>query len=400
MNLADTPRLASVTVETRLAAAPVLLLTGARGVGKHALLAQLLPAHATLSLDDLTTLADARAAPDALVRRAPRLKVREAQPEPAVLAAAVRAARESPGAGGVVLTASAEMEVAPEMEDVVARVRLWPLTRSERLGLGVGGLWGDLLDSEPDGWYELVQEVGGEEANWREEVAVGGFPALVDREEREREEWLADRVNRWLEHDLRELSSIDDLLGMHRLMRAACGRLGEVANQAELSRETGISAPTVYRYLKLLEASYQLVRLEPYPVPGTRRTVRTPKLYWVDPALALFLGGGDAPRAGHLENLVLGDLLAWRDAQLAPAALHYWRTHQGEEVDFVVEQGGRLLAVEVRATSQLTTDDARDLHLFRRQHADRFLGALVLHTGEETYWLSDGVLAVPWWRVL
>ena len=115
------------------------------------------------------------------------------------------------------------------------------------------------------------------------------------------------------------------------------------------------------RYLDLLETSYQLVRLEPYSVNRTKRLIKAPKLYWTDAGLALHLGDEDGPGGAHLENLVLSDLLAWRDAEPARPSVLYWRTAGGEEVDFVLERRGRLLALEVRATPRPNHRDARHL---------------------------------------
>ena len=183
-------------------------------------------------------------------------------------------------------------------------------------------------------------------------------------------------------------------------MRAVCLRLGNLANQAELGRDTGVPRPTVHRYLNLLETSFQLVRLEAYSVNRTRRLVKSPKLYWSDAGLALHLGGGAEPTRAHLENLVLGDLLVWREGQIPRPEILYWRTATELEVDFVIERGERLLPVEVKATARPGSSDVRGIAAFRDEYAERFAGGLLLHAGEEVQWLADRVLAAPWYRVL
>ena len=132
-------------------------------------------------------------------------------------------------------------------------------------------------------------------------------------------------------------------------MRAACLRMGNLVNQAELGRDVALPQPTVSRYLNLLETSYLLVRLPAYAVNRTKRLIKAPKLYWGDTGVAMHLTQEQEPRGAHLENLVLHDLLAWRDARLDRAELFYWRTAIGEEVDFVIESGDRLLPIEVKA---------------------------------------------------
>ena len=111
---------------------------------------------------------------------------------------------------------------------------------------------------------------------------------------------------------------------------------------AALARDVAIPRATAHRYLGLLEASFQLVRLQPYSVNRTRRLVKGPKLYWCDTGLAMHLSGDATPQGAQFENLVLSDLLAWRDAQIPRPEILYWRTATDLEVDFVIEHGRRL----------------------------------------------------------
>jgi predicted AAA+ superfamily ATPase len=212
--------------------------------------------------------------------------------------------------------------------------------------------------------------------------------------------WFDGYTRTYLERDLQELSTVTSLVDFRRLMRAACLRLGNLVQQTELGRDVGLPQPTIHRHLALLETSYQLVRVPPYAVNRTKRLIKTPKLYWCDTGLALHLAGETEPRGAHLENLILADLLAWRDSQVPRPEILYWRTSTGEEVDFVLEWRGRLLPIEVKATAQPRLADARGLLSFRAEYPDLARTALLLHTGTETAWIAEGVLAAPWWKVI
>ena len=135
-------------------------------------------------------------------------------------------------------------------------------------------------------------------------------------------------------------------------MRAACLRMGQLLNQAELGRDVALPQATVHRYLNLLETSYLLVRLPAYAVNRTKRLIKSPKVYWGDTGVALHLTQEYSPRGAHLENIVLHDLLTWRNARLTHAEIFYWRTAIGEEVDFVIEAGERLLPIEINSTGR------------------------------------------------
>jgi predicted AAA+ superfamily ATPase len=142
------------------------------------------------------------------------------------------------------------------------------------------------------------------------------------------------------------------------------------------------------------------VRLPAYAVNRTKRLIKAPKLYWGDTGVALHLAEGVEPGGAHLENLVLSDLLAWRDARLERAEVSYWRTAIGEEVDFVIEAGGHLLPVEVKASARPRLGDAAHLRAFRTEYGKKARAGLLLHSGSTLEWLAPDVLAAPWWRVL
>jgi len=184
-------------------------------------------------------------------------------------------------------------------------------------------------------------------------------------------------------------------------MAATCERLGQLVNQTELGRDVQLPQPTVRRWLNLLEASYQLVRLPAYAVNRTKRLIKTPKAYWSDTGLALHIAKAAAPGGAHLENLVLGDLLAWREGCVSDRPdLFYWRTAAGEEVDLVVERGMELLGIEVKATSRPRASDAAHLRTFRDEYGEQVRGCLLLHAGDSVEWLGPRILAAPWWRVV
>ena len=203
-----------------------------------------------------------------------------------------------------------------------------------------------------------------------------------------------------MERDLLGLSAISGLPDFRRLMRAACHRLGQLVNQTELGRDVALPQPTVRRYLNLLETSHLLVRIAPFAVNRTKRLIKSPKLYWADTGVALHLAQGTKPGGAHLENIVLHDLLAWRDARLDYADIFHWRTTLGEEVDFIIKTGETLLPIEIKATTRPRLRAAAHLRTFRAEYGEQARAGLLLHAGDAIEWIAPDVLAAPWWRVL
>lgn len=403
------PRAAAAAVERALRVAPVVVLLGARQTGKTTLVRSLpqLADRPYLTLDDFDLRAQAEVDPDSVVGRAPALVLDEVQRSRDLLIAVKRAVdRDRPRKPGrFVLTGSANLLMMKRIGETLAGravyVTLWPFTRRERFGLGRAGAWSELLGARFAKWREVLAAHAGPPEDWRDAARLGGFPVpaheLADDEARAL--WFSGYVQTYLERDLQALRAVENLADFRRLMRAACLRIGGLLNQTELGRDAGISQPQAQRFMNVIEASYQAIRLPSYSVNRTRRLIKAPKLYWGDSALALHLGGETEPRGAHLENLVLTDLLAWRDVQARRPEILYWRTAAGQEVDFVVETPKRLLPIEVKAAVRAMPADAKGLETFLDEYADAADGALLLYGGTETFPLSKRVLAAPWWAV-
>lgn len=401
------PRALGDVLEHALRTSPVVVLGGSRQTGKSTLarLGAGGKSRSYLSLDDVDVLDRAQRAPDALVRDAPALTLDEVQRAPELLRAVKRAVDEARTPGRFLLTGSANLLLMKRVSETLAGravyLTLRPMTRLELAGRGTAGAWSELFRLDDRAWPQLLR--GRQDGDdWRDVARRGGYPTPAHHLRRapERSLWHAGYTQTYLERDLRDLSAVDSLPAFRRLMRAACLRIGNLVNQTELGRDVGLPQPTVSRHLDLLEVSYLLVRLPAFAVNRTSRLIKTPKLYWNDTALALHLAGEDNPRGAHLENLVLGDLLAWSAGLLDAPQVMFWRTASGREVDFVVEWKDELLPIEVKAGPRPRTADVDGLRAFREEYGRRVRAGLLLHTGDAVSWLADGVLAAPWWSVI
>ncbi len=399
-------RLAASDLRERLRVMPVVVVTGARQTGKTTLTRNLVsPERRYASLEEPESIRLARRDPQVLLGDAP-LTLDEVQRVPEVLSAIKTAVDERRNPGRFLLTGSANLLLMRRVSESLAGratyLTLWPMTRREQRGSGRAGLWSELLGAPADEWPELLREEPGEPEDWRALARRGGFPtpALHLRSAAERRIWFEGYERTYLERDLRDLVQVASLGDFGMLTRAAAHRLGAILNQSELARDVSLPQPTAHRYLNLLETSYMVVRLPAYARNRTKRLVKSPRLYWSDPGLALHLAGDPEPTGAHLENIVLHDLLAWCETHPARVGLFYWRTVGGAEVDLVVEAGGRLLPIEVKATTRPGFGDARYLITFRREYPEEALPGLLLHDGDAVRWIADGVLAAPWWRVV
>jgi len=392
-----------------MTAQPVAMVMGARQTGKSTLVAH---AESTagmlrLTLDDLDTRTQALSDPEGLVSRAERMAIDEVQRAPELLIAIKRTVDLDRRPGRFVLTGSANLlAMKPVHESLAGRasyVPLWPLTRRERLGLGVAGVWQAFFDTPQAQWRDLIASQHVPRESWQHAVRQSHYPPVVVGcfSADQQADWLQGYLDTFLARDVAELSAIAKPLDLLRLMRAACTALGQPEHQAAWAQTTGLSASTVSRWTDLLEVTYQLVRVPAYSVNRTSRLTKKPKQYWSDTAMALQLAGNPAPTGAHLENLVLNDLQAWCGSRSQRPVVHHWRTATQRKVDFVVEMpNGSVLPIEVKATTAPGVGDAIGLRAFLDEYRDMAVGGLLLHGGDDVIVLGRGIIAAPWWKVL
>jgi predicted AAA+ superfamily ATPase len=166
--------------------------------------------------------------------------------------------------------------------------------------------------------------------------------------------------------------------------------------------------PTATEYLKLLEAVFLVMRLPAWGTTIRARVANAPKVHIVDSGVATHLlrltpeklasrDSASLSQFGHLlETFVVGELIrevSWLDEVVSCG---HWRTHDGREVDLVVERGdGGVLAFEVKASGQMASHDARHLRHLRDALGERFLAGVALYTGAHAYRLDDRLYAAP-----
>lgn len=322
---------------------PVWLLLGPRQVGKSSLLLRCSPSHEFVNLDDLDVRERANRDPTLFVRTLrPPFVIDEIQYAPALLSpikGMVDAGDLEPGA--IRLTGSQNFRVMQGVAETLAgRVAILNL-----LGLGdeeklVSG------PLPPDVCFAGLLETG--------------FPPLFGVPEgAARDLYLSSYVQTYIERDVRELLRIGKRRAFETFVRLAALRTGQVVNVEDLSRDVGVSPATVREWLSVLEDSFLVRLVTPYFTNRTRRLTKSPKLYFLDAGLAAWLGGWRSieqarlgPMGGALfETQVFGGILRHFRHRALDVAIHFWRTRDGQEIDFLVEHGGKVWPVEVKLGS-------------------------------------------------
>jgi uncharacterized protein len=196
-----------------------------------------------------------------------------------------------------------------------------------------------------------------EEILWR-----GGFPELWRDREMEPRLFYSSYTATYLERDVRLSLQVGSLRDFERFLRACALRSGQLLNLTELGRDVGIAGSTARDWLSVLEASSQVMLLEPYFNNPTRRLIKSPKLYFRDTGLLCFLLGleypaalASSPLSGAVwETFVLGQILRSRAILGSAGQVFFWRDTHDTEVDFVIEQNGRVRLIEAKWAEHLS----------------------------------------------
>jgi uncharacterized protein len=329
---------------------PVIFVTGARQVGKTTLLTHHLPNAQYLTLDDPAVAEHAEGAPASFIDslRTPSI-LDEVQYAPSIFRNLKLAADRSKKPGTFYLTGSQRFPlmrgVSESLAGRVGLLHLPTLTHAELVNAGRGA---DLFES----------------------VFTGGFPALHADIGQEPRFWFPNYVATYLERDVRNVISVHNLRDFHRFLRAVALRSAQLLNYADLARDIGLAPNTVRAWLSVLEASGLVVLVEPWATNRTVRLIKTPKLYFTDTGLLSYLVGiesaaqlrGSALLGAIWETWAFAQLHAWflNRGQSRPA-IHFFRTKEGQEVDFVIEAPSGLIGIECKARETVGGHDARGL---------------------------------------
>lgn len=400
------PRWITPLLQDALNTHPVLVLTGARQVGKSTLLTNEAPFSSWRyhTLDNLDTLSQAQRDPSSLWAGTDPIVLDEVQRVPDVLLAVKQAVDENPKRYRFVLSGSANLllmqHVSESLAGRAAYFVLHPLTLGEQRRQPPISLLNELLSGR---WPEETLPVG-ETADPLPLILRGAMPGLVNlTTSADWLRWWEGYILTYLERDLRQLTQISSLIDFRNLLQLLALQTGQLLNQSEIGREVGLAQATAHRYINLVETTHLLERVLPYTAGRMQRLVKSPKVFWMDPGLPVFLSGyydaeslSTARELGSFfEGLIYQHLNVLCGLMTPKARLYFWRTRTGEEVDFVVEQGRRMLAIEVKWTDNPRYQHAEGLRSFLDAHPNA-QGGILLHRGTEVRYLHERILALPW----
>ena len=400
-------REAEATLLSLMGQFKVVLVTGARQVGKTTMLQHVLPEDFRyVTLDDPRAGVLAREDP-VLFFDANRLPVAvdEIQRVPGLFQQVKFLVDQSPETGCVVLTGSQTFHLMQGVsESLAGRVAILEMTgMSLRELTGCGGR-GPYVPSEvgDDGRCESPENLD----LWAT-IHRGSMPRLMDPSV-SWDAFYTGYVRTYLERDVRDLITVKDEASFYHFLVACAARTGRLVNHSDLARDAGIDVKTAQNWLSVLQASGVVRLLRPFWSNATKRLTKTPKLYFTDTGLACHLLGWSSPEtlrrgamAGQVfETFVVGEVVkSYLNAGGDARNVHFYRDARQREIDLIIQEGRVLHPVEIKTSATVTREAAAGFSVLN-DVGDYDVGAgAIICQAREPYPVTATVKAVPVWSI-
>lgn len=389
---------------------PVVVISGARQVGKSTLLRHVFPDIETVVFDPVTDVGGAKADPDVFLDNHPcPLILDEIQYAP-ILTAAIkrRVDHSSHKPFQYVLTGSQQWSVMKHLAESLAG-------RAVFIHLS-GFCLAEIAEQIPaHHWLE----------RWLADPAVlinhppSRLPASRTVYEQIWRGWLpkADSIDldlippyyrgymqTYLERDVRMISDLTALEDLGKFTQLVSALTAQEVNYSQLGRDIDITPQTAKRWLRILQATFQWFEIPAYSGNTVKRISNKPKGYIADTGLACTLNmisshsalGGHPMTGALFETAVINEIRKLADS-LPPLGLYHWRSHGASEVDLLLEQNGTFFPIEIKLTSNPTSKDTRGITAFRKTYPKlKIAPGLIVCPCEKFIRISENNYAIPW----
>jgi hypothetical protein len=255
--------------------------------------------------------------------------------------------------------------------------------------------WIDDLFTHPHA-NEIVLPVFGKMSHFET-----GYPAAMQYTGFDQQlQWIKDYLRALIERDIVQVARIDQRMILQRCITLLAQRVTSTLNFQSLSEALACTTPNIQKYLKYLELLYLCASLQPWSENLGKRLRKSPKIYMSDVGILHALAGvraEDLAWQGVLrEQWIYQELMkqiSWSSTQ---PNLYFWRTTDGHEIDFVLENSeGQLVAIEVKSAHTLQSSHWKSLKIFSEKVKDRLIASFVIYQGTQPHALGDRIWAVP-----
>lgn len=232
----------------------------------------------------------------------------------------------------------------------------------------------------------------------------GFYPPIYDQNIPP-EDWCPNYIRTYIEKDVRQIKNITDLIVFERFIKLLAGRSGQELNNSALAVETGVDVKTIQSWIGILESSFVIYLLKPHFKNFNKTIVKRPKVYFYDTALICYLLGirnvlqlKTHPLRGSIfESMVVTELIKKRTNAGLPINLYYWRDKTGHEIDVVIDNGSKLLPVEIKSGKTFNADFFKNIDYWCNLSGSEH--SILLYAGNQNQKRSTGKEILNWRKI-
>ena len=378
---------------------PAILLSGPRQVGKSTLSMKYFDNY--LLLDDITLREAAKEDPTSFIENSQKpLCLDEIQKVPELFETIKIYIDKNRKNGTFLLTGSASVLDMKNIGDTLAgrviELPLWPLSSKE-----INNKSDNVIDLLIHKNFKNHEKIDSSEII--KSILNGGYPeAIKIKKEKLKHYWFASYISTYIERDVRDLGEIRNLSNFIKLFNLLAPRSANIFRINELSNSSGLSEATVSNYLSLLEMVYQIKRVPPFSANFSKRFIKSPKVYFTDSGMLSHLFNiytqndfYTNPHKGEIvETYVFSELNKHISYTAQNVKLYHYRTTDKKEIDFILEYGQKLIAIEVKSSSKVTKDDFKHIRDLQNKSKDFDYG-IVFYMGKEVLSFGQDLYAIP-----
>jgi predicted AAA+ superfamily ATPase len=381
---------------------PVLLISGARQVGKSTL-ALHLNIENYITLDDINIYEMAKNDPKGFIESINKpVVIDEIQRLPKLLITIKEFVDKKRVNGQFVLTGSASLQGFKDISDSLAGrigiVELYPLSLKEKNRKDENII--DLISGDLNRYILKKYD----NSKLIEEIINGGYPEILKIDNlKAKYLWFSSYIRTYIESDARELANIRNIDKFMSLYRLSILRSGKLFNKNELQKETGLDNKTFDSYFNVLEQTYQVQKLKPFFKNELKRVIKSPKIYATDTGILSYLLQITTPdefEASHfkgsiVETFVYNELIKAQTYASTNSQLYYYRTSDKKEIDFILELSSKVIAIEIKYSKTVSKSDFKHIYHLSKEIPNEFDKGIVLYNGDQVLRVDHNMYAIP-----
>ena len=388
----------------------IIVLTGARQTGKTTLVRHLFPDYTYISVEDPLLRGEyTKLSAGQWKNLYPRALLDEVQKEPQVIES-IKSVYDQWGEPRYILLGSSQLLLLEKVKESLAGrsiiIEVFPLTLPELRTQG----WEDVVDdslfqqelknnacSEFLPSFFLDPLMAEKQLAWDHYLQFGAYPAVSDKTigEEEKYIWLQNYVRTYLERDIRDLATFRDLEPFVKLQRYLAENTASIINASAVANQLGLTSKTVQHYLRYFELSYQSLSLPAWSKNPGKRLSKMPKIHYLDNGIIqAVIQKRKGTTGNEFESLIVAEIYKQIKTIEAQVQLYHLRTHDGKEIDLLLELPDYFLAFEIKMSGKVSRADAKNFRGLETILNKPLKRAYILSNDRETKKLDSNVFAL------